>query len=103
MKRTILNLSLIIGLTGCISAPKTSLQFNPRTGALSLQSPKNVAIQEASVTTGSNGIYTLTLKGYSSTNDSAIVSAVAQANAMQAKALSDAAIQALGTAIQASR
>lgn len=110
MKRRILqilSLSLIAAgayyITGCANVPATSVGFNPATGKLNIKSPKNVAIQEATVTYGTNGQYTLTLKGYSSTNDNSVVTAVAQANAATASALSQVSQQMLTTAIQAAK
>lgn len=111
MKRRLLQLLLLSSLscaivcdtTGCTSVPKTAINFNPKTGALTISSPKNVSIESASATLDTNGIYSLTVKGYSSTNDNSVVQAVATSNANMMKALSDTAVQALGTAIQASK
>lgn len=110
MKRRIIQLLLlsslsatICTLTGCTTVPKTSIQFNPKTGALVISSPKNVSIESASATLDTNGIYSLTVKGYSSTNDNNVVQAVATSNAAMMKALSDTSVQALGVAIQAAK
>lgn len=110
MKRRILQLLLlsslslsICALTGCAGVPKTSINFNPKTGALTISSPKNVSIESASATLDTNGVYSLTIKGYSSTNDNSVVQAVATSNAAMMKSLSDTAVQALGTAIQAAK
>jgi hypothetical protein len=97
MKRKLLTLCLAVGvsaLTGCAAlskpkAPATTIGFNPKTGQLAISDPKQLHIDGAAVTYNTNGQYTLALTNLSSTNDPAIVAAIAQAQAQLAKSFYD--------------
>lgn len=73
------------GLNGCSlftkpSIPATSIKFNPKTDALNIQSPKDVTIQSV-VINKSNTNFSMTVNGYSSTNNAALVGVVVTAQA----------------------
>lgn len=91
-------------LTGCLGpkVPATKISFDPSTKALTIISPKNVAITSLAVVDGTNG-FTLTVTGYTSTNDNQVLSTVSQAQAQIAKNASDTInnLATLGTAIAA--
>lgn len=72
-------------LTGCAlfskpTLPATVVKFNPQTDVLNIQSPKDVTIQSVSINKGSN-TFVMTVTGYSSTNNAALVGVVVNAQA----------------------
>ena len=78
MKNLILFASLI-AFSGCASVPATKVSINPTTGAITLESPKEIGISNM-VATLPNGVQ-VTLQGYQSHNSVDVLSAVAAANA----------------------
>jgi hypothetical protein len=77
---------LLVWLSGCAlfsnpSVPATEIRFNPQTDALKIISPKNVMIQSVVISKSSTN-FAMTVTGYSSTNDGAIVSTVMQAQSL---------------------
>lgn len=66
-------------LTGCASVPATKLSINPTTGAVILESPKEIGISNM-IATLPNGVQ-VQLQGYQSHNSVDVLAAVAAANA----------------------
>lgn len=75
-------------VTGCASVPSTKFSLDPKTGVLTLDSPKNVSFNNLDATL-SNGNHII-LQGYSSTNAVDVIAAVAAANAQMAGKLIEA-------------
>jgi hypothetical protein len=78
MKNLIL-FALLIAISGCASVPATKVSINPTTGAITLESPKEIGISNM-IATLPNGV-TVQLQGYQSHNSVDVLSAVAAANA----------------------
>jgi hypothetical protein len=101
----ILAVSAVSALTGCNTipaVPATQISFNPKTGTLSITSPKNVCIGGVSVLQSSNS-FALSVTNYTSTNDLQVVSAVVTAQALVASNASTTitALANLGAAVAA--
>lgn len=75
-------------VAGCASVPSTKFTIDPKTGVVTLDSPKNVHAEEIEVTLP-NGTR-VRLKGYGSTNSPDAIAAVALGNAEMAGKLIDA-------------
>lgn len=93
MKKLILLLPLSLFLNGCAlfekpSVPATDISFNPKTQALKVVSPKDVTIQSVTISQSPTN-FNMTVIGYSSTNNAAIVGTVVAA---QASVASNAAV-----------
>jgi len=76
------NLAILIALlacAGCQSVPATKLSINPTTGAIILESPKEIGISNM-VATLPNGVQ-VQLQGYQSHNSIDVLAAVAASNA----------------------
>lgn len=73
---------ILLGAAGCAlpKVPATEISFNPKTEALRVKSPKDVTIQSVAITQ-SSGNFSMTVTGYSSTNNAEVVGIVAQAQA----------------------
>lgn len=71
--------ALTILCGGCASVPATKLSINPTTGAVILESPKEIGISNM-IATLPNGVQ-VQLQGYQSHNSVDVLAAVAAANA----------------------
>ncbi len=78
-----LSLLVILIATGCQSVPATKINFNPTSGNLTLESPKEIGFSNL-VATLPNGTG-ITLTGYQSHNSADVIAAVASANAQMAQ------------------
>lgn len=72
----------LILICGCSlpHVPATTVKFDALNGALSIASPKDVTVDSVSINKSSNG-FTMTVVGYKSTNNAALVGVVSQAQA----------------------
>ena len=84
MKNLILS-ALLIASAGCASVPATKVSLNPSTGAVTLESQKEIGISNL-VATLPNGV-TVQLQGYQSHNSADVIASVAAANAQMADKL----------------
>lgn len=91
-----LTLAVTLALSGCLApkVPATQISFNPKTEALKVTSPKDVTIGSVSISQ-SNGVFSMTVTDYKSTNNPSIVSTISTAQAMIA---SNAAVTINGLA-----
>lgn len=87
-------------LTGCTMVPATKVSFNPVTHALTIKSPKDIAISNLVATIGTNGTASITIGSYSSYNNAEVIAAVAAQNAQTLKAAADIGGQIIGAAVK---
>ena len=94
MKTNLILFSLLLVVSsGCSifggpKVPSTNISFNPKTEALHVSSPKDVTIGSVNISQ-SNGVFTMSVINYSSTNNAALVGVVSSA---QAQVASNAAV-----------
>lgn len=85
MKKILISSLSISLISGCAlfskpGVPTTDISFNPKTQALKVTSPKDVTIQSVTISQSATN-FNMTVLGYSSTNNAAIVGTVVQAQA----------------------
>lgn len=71
-------------LTGCATVPSTKFAFNPKTGEIKVESPKEIDIKGLKVRVD-GGKVDASIQSYSSHNSPDVIAAVANANAAMAE------------------
>ncbi len=89
-------------ILGCATVPATRISFNPKTKALDIRSPKDVTIKSVEVT-GNGTNFTLTVLGYESKNNIAVVAAVMKARLDELQTSVKGAQGLIGAAIDAAK
>lgn len=106
MKKLCLILACLATLaSGCagLSTPKTSIRFLPATGQLTIQSPKDIDIQNFSLNVQKDGQFSISFSNYTSHNNPDVIAGVAKYNAEMLKAVSDVSGQFFGATLKAAK
>lgn len=95
--KNILALLTVVAMTGCMGVPKTRITYNPGSNTIEIESPKEIGFTNLSASFPTpNGTAMISITGYSSRNNAAIINAVAKANANYLKSVGQASGEMLG-------
>ena len=92
MKRLALAIGAAVAVlfgAGCAQVPATKFTIAPKTGTLSLDSPKDIAFTNLTSSMNPDGSFNISIGSYSSKNSPDVIAAVAAENAAMAATFAD--------------